>query len=119
ALPILATGDGGFLMGIFELETVVRLALPMVIIVYNDSKYGAEVHHFGHDAAGIDSVVFPPNDMAEIARGYGCEAITVREVDDLLPLQSWLEGSRTTPIVIDAKTVSEEAAWWLKEAFGH
>src|SRR5699024_2772112 len=71
-LPVLATGDGGFLMGISELETVVRLALPMVIIVYNDSKYGAEVHHFGHDAAGIDSVVFPPNDMAEIARGYGC-----------------------------------------------
>lgn len=118
-VPVLATGDGGFLMGISELETIVRLGLPMVIIVYNDSKYGAEVHHFGQDAAGIDSVVFPPTDMAEIARGYGCEAITVREVDDLLPLKAWLDGSRKAPIVIDAKTVSKEAAWWLKEAFGH
>lgn len=118
-VPVLATGDGGFLMGISELETIVRLAIPMVIIIYNDSKYAAEVHHFGQDTAGIDSVVFPPTDMAEIARGYGCDAITVREADDLLPLKAWLDGPRKTPIVIDAKTVSKEAAWWLKEAFGH
>ena len=26
---------------------MVRLKLPMVILVYNDSAYGAEVHHFG------------------------------------------------------------------------
>ncbi len=51
-IPVAALGDGGFLMGISELETVVRLGLPMVLVVYNDSAYGAEVHHF--DAPGTD-----------------------------------------------------------------
>jgi TPP-dependent 2-oxoacid decarboxylase len=46
-LPVAALGDGGALMGAAELETVVRLGLPMVIVVYDDEGYGAEVHHFG------------------------------------------------------------------------
>ena len=46
-LPVLGAGDGGFLMGISELETAVRLGLPLVCIIYNDAGYGAEVHHFG------------------------------------------------------------------------
>ena len=48
-LPVAALGDGGALMGISELETAVRLGLPMVIVVYDDEAYGAEVHHFGPD----------------------------------------------------------------------
>ncbi len=70
-IPVAALGDGGFLMGISELETVVRLGLPMVLVVYNDSAYGAEVHHF--DAPGTDhsAVTFPDTDIAAIARGTG------------------------------------------------
>ena len=49
-LPVAALGDGGALMGASELETVVRLGLPMVVVVYDDEGYGAEVHHFGRAA---------------------------------------------------------------------
>lgn len=116
-LPIAACGDGGFLMGISELETAVRLNLPMLVIVYNDAKYGAEVHHFGSDIA-LETVTFPDTDIAAIARGYGCAAVTVRCLDDLLPVKSWLDRP-DRPMVLDAKVVSEEGAWWLVEAFGH
>ena len=51
-------------MGISELETAVRLALPMVIVVYDDEAYGAEVHHFGPDGYPLDTVRFPPADIA-------------------------------------------------------
>ena len=37
-LTVAALGDGGALMGIAELETVVRLGLPMVVVVYNDGR---------------------------------------------------------------------------------
>lgn len=118
-LPIAACGDGGFLMGISELETVVRLGLPMLVVVYNDAMYGAEVHHFGDDGPDLATVTFPDVDIAAIARGYGCDALTIRAVDDLLPIKSWVEDTDRRPLVLDVKTASREGAWWLKEAFGH
>jgi thiamine pyrophosphate-dependent acetolactate synthase large subunit-like protein len=119
-LVIAALGDGGALMGISELETAVRLGLPMVIVIYDDEAYGAEVHHFGPDGYPLDTVRFPPADLAAIARGFGCDAVTVRTADDLGPVRDWLESRPGRPIVIDAKVTSDRGSWWLEEAFrGH
>ena len=119
-LPVAALGDGGALMGVSELETVVRLGLPMVIVVYDDDAYGAEVHHFGPDGFALDTVRFPPADIAAIGRGFGCAGVTVRGTEDLGPVRDWLAGPRDRPLVIDAKVASASGAWWLEEAFrGH
>jgi len=119
-LPVAALGDGGALMSIAELETVVRLGLPMVIVVYNDAGYGAEVHHFGPDGHPLDTVRFPDTDLAAIGCGFGTEAITVRAPADLEPLRDWLAGPRDRPILIDAKVTRDRGSWWLEEAFrGH
>jgi acetolactate synthase-1/2/3 large subunit len=119
-LTVAALGDGGALMGISELETVVRLGLPMVIVVYDDEAYGAEVHHFGPHGHPLDTVRFPPTKIAKIGRGFGCEAITVRRRRDLRAVQTWLDGPRTAPLLIDAKVISSHGSWWLEEAFrGH
>jgi acetolactate synthase I/II/III large subunit len=119
-LTVAALGDGGFLMAASELETVVRLGLPMVIVVYDDEAYGAEVHHFGPDGHPLDTVLFPAADLAAIGRGYGCAGVTVRGPADLGPVADWLAGDRDRPLVIDAKVVANRGAWWLEEAFrGH
>jgi thiamine pyrophosphate-dependent acetolactate synthase large subunit-like protein len=119
-LPVAALGDGGALMGATELETVVRLGLPMVVVVYDDAAYGAEVHHFGPDGHALDTVRFPETDIAAIARGYGFEALPVRSVADLDGLAAWLTGPRTAPLLLDAKVTRDEPSWWLEEAFrGH
>jgi thiamine pyrophosphate-dependent acetolactate synthase large subunit-like protein len=119
-LPVAALGDGGALMSIAELETVHRLGLPMVVVVYNDSGYGAEVHHFGPEGHPLDTVRFPDTDVAAIGRGFGCTALTVRHRDHLAGLTDWLDGPRDTPLVIDAKVTAGRPAWWLEEAFrGH
>jgi thiamine pyrophosphate-dependent acetolactate synthase large subunit-like protein len=119
-LPVAALGDGGFLMGAAELETVVRLGLPMVLVVYDDEAYGAEVHHFGPQGAPLGTVCFPERDLAAIARGYGMRALTVRAPDDLAPVTDWLRGPRAEPLLIDAKVTRGRASWWLEEAFrGH
>lgn len=121
-LPVLGTGDGGFLMSIAELDTAVRLGLPLVVIVYNDSAYGAEVHHFTD--GDHDTVTFPDTDIASIARGFGAEGVTVRSVDDLDAVRTWVNGYREAgtarPLVIDAKIADDGGSWWLAEAFaGH
>ncbi|HEV2371080.1 MAG TPA: thiamine pyrophosphate-binding protein [Streptosporangiaceae bacterium] len=116
-LPVAALGDGGALMGISELETAVRLRLPMMVVIYDDEAYGAEVHHFGPEGHPLDTVRFPPTDLAAIGRGYGCEGMTVRQPHDLDPVRTWLAGPRDRPLVIDAKVSSAAGSWWLEEAF--
>lgn len=117
-LPVLGTGDGGFLMAVQELETAVRYQIPLVVVVYNDAAYGAEVHHFVDD--DHDTVTFPDTDIAAIARGFGAEGLTVRDVSDLAGVTDWLESSPTVPLVIDAKIANDGGSWWLAEAFkGH
>lgn len=127
-LAILGTGDGGFAMNISELETLVRLQIPALVVIYNDAAYGAEVHHFAAEVEAstssveqLSTVVFPDTDFAAIARGYGADALTVRTLADLAGITTWLaEGRwRGVPLVIDAKIASDGGSWWLQEAFGH
>ncbi len=119
-LPVAALGDGGALMSIAELDTAVRLGLPMLVVVYNDEAYGAEVHHFGPDGHPLDTVQFPETDIAAIGRGFGCDAVTVRRTGDLDAVRRWLAGPRQRPLVVDAKVTTDHPSWWLAEAFrGH
>ncbi|MBO3753155.1 thiamine pyrophosphate-binding protein [Streptosporangiaceae bacterium NEAU-GS5] len=113
-LPIAALGDGGALMGIAELETVVRLGLPMAIVVYDDEAYGAEIHPIaGHH---MDTAAFPPVDLASIARGYGCAAVTVTAVSDLDGVVTWLNSPRDRPLLVHAKIIHNRGSWWLRDA---
>jgi acetolactate synthase-1/2/3 large subunit len=119
-LTVAALGDGGALMGVSELETVVRLGIPMVVVVYDDEAYGAEVHHFGPDGDPLDTVRFPPADIAAIGRGFGFDGVTVRAAGDLAAVRDWVDGPRERPLLIDAKVTSARGSWWLEEAFrGH
>ncbi len=116
-LPVIATGDGGFLMGVSELETAVRLGRPMVVAVYDDAAYGAEVHHFS--GADHGAVTFPDRDLAAIGRGFGATGVTVRTPDDLAAVEAWARDPAGV-LVIDAKIASDGGSWWLAEAFkGH
>lgn len=111
-LPVLGTGDGAFLMTLVELDTAVRLNMGMVIVVFNDDAYGAEVNIFDGQSQQFDSVLFPDTDIAAIARGYGCDAFTVRAMSDLEQLQPWLDGPRNRPLVIDAK-IPRHKSWMM------
>ncbi|WP_031464250.1 thiamine pyrophosphate-binding protein [Sciscionella sediminilitoris] len=116
-IPVAALGDGGFHMAVAELETVVRLGIPMLIVVYNDAAYGAEVHHFSA-GSDLETVRFPDTDIAAIARGFGAEGCTVRVREDLDTVRDWLAAGPGGPLVVDAKIAEDGGAWWLAEAFG-
>ncbi|TFV85467.1 thiamine pyrophosphate-binding protein [Microbacterium sp. dk485] len=118
-LPVLGTGDGAFLMTSVELETAVRLGMRMVIIVFNDSAYGAEVHLFPDEVPRMGLIRFPDTDIAAIARGYGCDAMTVTSLADLDEVATWLEDdSVRRPLVIDAK-ITGVASWMMARDSGH
>jgi thiamine pyrophosphate-dependent acetolactate synthase large subunit-like protein len=115
-LCVAAVGDGGALMALGELETAARYHLPMLIVVYNDAAYGAEVHHFGPEGQPVDIARFPGTDFAALARAAGAEGVTVRNEGDLAPVEYWLER-RDGPLVVDAKVNPDVRAEWLEEAF--
>ena len=119
-MTVAALGDGGLLMSLPELETVARLGLNLLVVVYNDAAYGAEVHHFGPLGKPTDIVRFPETDFAAIARACGLEGLTVRKPEDLAPAGEWLAGDRGKALLIDAKIIPTVVAEWLQEAFkGH
>src|SRR4051812_916481 len=115
-LTVAALGDGGAMMGLPRLGTPARPRRPRLFVVYDDAAYGAEVHHFRPMGHPVETVQFPDADFAAIARGAGCEGITVRTLADLEPVTKWLER-RERPLLVDAKVDPDVCAEWLEEAF--
>jgi thiamine pyrophosphate-dependent acetolactate synthase large subunit-like protein len=119
-LTVAALGDGGALMALGELETVVRLGLRLVVVVYDDAAYGAEVHHFGPEGHPVDLVQFRAVDFAAMGRAAAMDAATVRRPEDLTALDAWLRAGGRGAFLVDAKVVPTVVAEWLEEAFrGH
>ena len=114
-VTVAAVGDGGLFMALAELETAARLGLRLLVLVYDDAAYGAEVHHFGPDGHDLGIVRFPDADLAAIARAAGCEAVTVRSLD-LEPVAAWLRDPGG-PLVVDAKVDPGVYGEWLADAF--
>jgi thiamine pyrophosphate-dependent acetolactate synthase large subunit-like protein len=118
-LTVAALGDGGALMALPELETLGRLGLPMLVVIYDDAAYGAEVHHFRPQGHAVDLAQFPATDFAALAEAAGCRGITARTLGDLDGVRDWL-AHRDRPLVLDAKVDPDVCAEWLEEAFrGH
>ena len=117
-LTVAALGDGGALMALPELETLGRLGLRVLVVVYDDAAYGAEVHHFRPQGTAVDLAQFPPTDFAALAEAAGCHGVTATTLDDLEPLHAWAHAP-DRPLVLDAKLDPDLCADWLQDAFRH
>jgi acetolactate synthase I/II/III large subunit len=113
---VAAIGDGGAFMALGELETAARLKLTLLVVIYDDAAYGAEVHHFGPMGQDVSLVRFPDADLAAIARAAGAKAATVRSTADLAVVEEWLINPHG-PLVLDVKVNPTICAEWLGEAF--
>ena len=94
------SGDGGFLFSAQELETAVRLNLPLIHIIWNDGRYNMvefqEVMKYGR-ASGVD---FGPVDFVKYAEAFGAKGLRVTNKEDLAKVLSEID-STTGPVVID------------------
>jgi len=80
------TGDAGFLMNSQEIETALRIGVAIVILVWNDSKYGLIKWHqdrrFGRDT----QIDFNNPDLVKYAESFGAKGYRVEKAGDLLPM---------------------------------
>lgn len=83
-LRVLAVvGDGGFMMNAQELETAVRLNIPVVVLILNDNAFGFikwKQQNMGFESFGLD---YTNPDFARFAESHGAAGITVKKGDDL------------------------------------
>jgi thiamine pyrophosphate-dependent acetolactate synthase large subunit-like protein len=114
---VMVVGDGGFLMTMGELETVVREDLPMIVVVMNDCAYGAELHFLKLRQQPVGKSVFPDVDYAPVAAAFGFEAETIRTVEDLHRIAPKLRNPEG-PIFLDCKLNADIAAPFMSE-FAH
>ncbi len=114
---VMVIGDGGFLMTMGDLETVVREDLPMVIVLMNDCAYGAELHFLKLRQQPVGKSVFPDVDFAPIASSFGFDAETIRTVEDLHRVAPKLRNPEG-PIFLDCKLNADVAAPFMSE-FAH
>jgi len=79
------TGDAGFLMNSQEIETALRIGAAIVILVWNDSKYGLIKWHqdrrFGRDT----QIEFNNPDLVKYAESFGARGYRIENAGDLLP----------------------------------
>ena len=100
---VMFTGDGGFMMGgINEFNTAVRLGLDLIVILANDSAYGAEHIQFLDRKMDPSLTEFDWPSFAEVATALGGQGIEVRSADDLEMALSALD-TRTKPVLIDLR----------------
>ncbi len=109
-LVVCISGDGSFLFNIQELDTAVRLNLPIIFVVANNSCWGMiKSKQAGEYKGRFCDVDLPPTDYSKIAKGFGCYAEKIGKPEDIKPaLQRAIDSKK--PAVIDIDIAFETPA---------
>ena len=93
-------GDGGFLMNVQELETAVRLKLPVIVLVWCDSDFGMislkQINEFGKSAF----TRFNNPDFVKLAQSFGADGYDVKSTTKLPEILEKAIESKDVPVVI-------------------
>ncbi|MCB1396446.1 MAG: thiamine pyrophosphate-binding protein [Rhodobacter sp.] len=105
---VLFTGDGGFMMGgVNEFNTAVRLGLDLIVVVANDSAYGAEHIQFLDRSMDPGLSQFDWPSFAAVATALGGQGLCVDSEDSLNAALAAI-ATRTRPLLIELKLDPED-----------
>src|ERR671911_539912 len=96
-------GDGGFLMNVQELETAVRLRLPIIIVIWCDREFGVislkQIEEFGKKAF----TEFNNPDFVKLASSFGAIGYSVKSVNEFSDCLKKAKRSKDIPVVISVE----------------
>ncbi|MGC2307910.1 MAG: acetolactate synthase large subunit [Nitrososphaeraceae archaeon] len=97
---VVMCGDGGFLMNVQELETAVRLRLPIIVIIWCDREYGVislkQIEEFGKKAF----TEFNNPDFVKLAKSFGAIGYAARSVEEFSYFFKKGKMSKHVPVII-------------------
>ena len=82
---VTVTGDAGFMMNSQEIETALRIGVAVVILVWNDSKYGLIKWHQDRRFGRETQIEFNNPDFVKYAESFGARGYRVETASQLLP----------------------------------
>jgi acetolactate synthase-1/2/3 large subunit len=82
---LVATGDGAFLMNSQEIETALRLHLPMVVLIWVDDAYGLISWKMDLEIGHNIDTTFGNPDFVKYAESFGAKGYRIGAADELLP----------------------------------
>jgi acetolactate synthase-1/2/3 large subunit len=85
AKVLVATGDGSFLMNSQEIETALRLRLPLVILIWVDDAYGLISWKMDLEIGHNVDTRFGNPDFVAYADSFGAKGYRISSADELLP----------------------------------
>lgn len=97
---VAVTGDAGFLMNSQEIETAMRLHIPVVILVWNDASYGLIEWKQQNQFGRTSNVKFTNPDFVQYAQSFGAVGVIIERTEDLMP-ELTAALARDTVTVID------------------
>ncbi|MHC6219402.1 thiamine pyrophosphate-binding protein [Arthrobacter sp. MMS24-S77] len=114
---LLCIGDGGTLMGLGDLDAIIGQNLNVVVAVFNDGAYGAEVHHFEPMGFSSELISLGDRDLAGVASALGGRAATIRSISELEQSVSEWKEQGGGPLLLDCKVNPRVRSERLQEAF--
>ena len=96
---VAVTGDAGFMMNSQEIETAMRIGVPIVILIWNDCGYGLiewkQMNEFGRKS----NVDFTNPDFVKYAEAFGAKGYRITESAQLLPTLAEALAADTVSII--------------------
>jgi acetolactate synthase I/II/III large subunit len=99
AKVLVATGDGSFLMNSQEIETALRLRLPMVILIWVDDAYGLISWKMDLEIGHNVDTRFGNPDFVKYAESFGAKGYRISSADELLPTLKTALADDTVSII--------------------
>ena len=99
AKVLVATGDGSFLMNSQEIETALRLRLPIVILVWVDDAYGLISWKMDLEIGHNVDTRFGNPDFVAYAESFGARGYRISSADELLPTLTTALADDTVSVI--------------------
>jgi acetolactate synthase-1/2/3 large subunit len=106
-LVVCINGDGSFMFNVQELETAVRLNLPIIICIANNCAWGMlKTYQKNAMKRRYCDVDLPTIDYSQIAKAFGCYGEKIEKPEDIKPaLQRAIDSGK--PSVLDISIAFE------------
>ncbi len=106
-LAVCISGDGSFLFNVHELDTAVRLNLPIIVLIANNCAWGMlKTNQKNNYQKRYCDVDLPEINYAEIAKGFGCYGEKIDKPEEIeAAIARAIESKK--PAVIDVSIAFE------------